>query len=38
MDQWPVCQAFVVLANRIIAAANAWMMKYFVVASVACGW
>lgn len=34
----PVIQAFVVLANRIIAAAVAWVKKYFVVASTARGW
>lgn len=34
----PVIQAFVVLANRIIAAAVAWVRKYFVVASTARGW
>lgn len=34
----PVAQAFVVLANRIIAAAVAWVKKYFVVASTARGW
>lgn len=34
----PVIQAFVVLANIIIAAAVAWVRKYFVVASTARGW
>lgn len=34
----PVIQAFVVLANKIIAAAVAWVRKYFVVASTARGW
>ena len=34
----PVIQAFVVLANRIMAAAVAWVKKYFVVASTARGW
>lgn len=34
----PVIQAFVVLANMIIAAAVAWVRKYFVVASTARGW
>ena len=34
----PVTQAFVVLANRIMAAAVAWVRKYFVVASTARGW
>lgn len=34
----PVSQALVVLANRITAAAAAWVMKYFVVASTARGW
>lgn len=34
----PVIQALVVLANRIIAAAVAWVRKYFVVASTARGW
>lgn len=33
----PVIQAFVVLANRIIAAAVAWVRKYLVVASTARG-
>lgn len=34
----PVNQAFVVLANRIKAAAVAWVRKYLVVASTARGW
>lgn len=34
----PVIQAFVVLANKIIAAAVACVRKYFVVASTARGW
>ena len=34
----PVSQALVVLANRIMAAAVAWVRKYFVVASTARGW
>ena len=33
----PVSQAFVVLANKIIAAAVAWVKKYLVVASTARG-
>ena len=42
-DSWrifhsPVIQAFVVLANRIKAAAVAWVRKYLVVASTARGW
>lgn len=38
ISHWPVIQAFVVLANKIIAAAVAWVKKYFVVASTARGW
>lgn len=38
MSHSPVIQAFVVLANIIIAAAVAWVKKYFVVASTARGW
>lgn len=38
MSHSPVIQAFVVLANMIIAAAVAWVKKYFVVASTARGW
>lgn len=38
MSHSPVIQAFVVLANIIIAAAVAWVRKYFVVASTARGW
>lgn len=34
----PVVQALVVLANKIIAAAVAWVRKYLVVASTARGW
>lgn len=34
----PVSQALVVLANRSIAAAVAWVRKYLVVASTARGW
>ena len=34
----PVTHAFVVLANRIMAAAVACVRKYFVVASTARGW
>ena len=34
----PVIQALVVLANRIRAAAVAWVRKYLVVASTARGW
>lgn len=37
MSQVPVCQAFVVLANRIVAEAAACVRKYFVAASVARG-
>ncbi len=37
MSHWPVSQAFVVLANRIVAAAVACVRKYFVVASTARG-
>lgn len=33
----PVSQALVVLANRIVAAAVAWVRKYLVVASTARG-
>lgn len=36
--QCPVCQAFSVLANRIVVAARACTRKYLVVASVARGW
>lgn len=35
---WPVVQAFVTLANSNRADAEAWVMKYFVVASTARGW
>ena len=35
MSHWPVIQAFVVLANKIRAAAAAWVIKYLVVASTA---
>lgn len=38
MSHCPVIHAFVVLANRIRAAAPAWIIKYFVVASTARGW
>lgn len=38
ISHWPVNQALVVLANRSIAAAVAWVKKYFVVASTARGW
>lgn len=38
MSHWPVIQAFVVLANKIRAAAAAWVIKYLVVASTARGW
>ena len=34
----PVIQALVVLAKRIMAAAVAWVRKYFVVASTPRGW
>ena len=34
----PVIQALVVLANRIKAAAVAWVRKYLVAASTARGW
>ena len=34
----PTSQALVVLANRIVAAAVAWVRKYLVVASTARGW
>lgn len=34
----PVSHALVVLANKIIAAAVAWVRKYLVVASTARGW
>lgn len=42
-DSWrifhsPVIHALVVLANKIIAAAVAWVRKYLVVASTARGW
>lgn len=37
MSHSPVIHAFVVAANRIIAAAVAWVRKYFVVASIARG-
>ena len=42
-DSWrmfhsPVIQALVVLANKIKAAAVAWVRKYLVVASTARGW
>lgn len=38
MYHWPVIQAFVVLANKIIAAAVAWVIKYLVEASIDRGW
>lgn len=38
MSHCPVNQALVVLANRSMAAAAAWVRKYFVVASTARGW
>lgn len=38
IDHWPEVQALSVLANRIVAAAAAWVRKYFVAASVARGW
>lgn len=38
MSHWPVNQALVVLANKSIAAAVAWVRKYLVVASTARGW
>lgn len=38
ISHWPVIQAFVVLANRIKAAAVACVRKYLVVASTARGW
>lgn len=38
MCHCPVSQALVVLANSNIAAAVAWVRKYFVVASTARGW
>jgi len=38
MSHCPVSQALEVLANSSIAAAVAWVRKYFVVASTARGW
>lgn len=38
MSHCPVSQALVVLANRSMAAAVAWVRKYLVVASTARGW
>ena len=38
ISQVPVIQAFVEPANKIMAAAVAWVKKYFVVASTARGW
>lgn len=38
MSHSPTSQAFVVLANKIMAAAVAWVRKYLVVASTARGW
>ena len=38
MSHCPVSQALVVLANSSIAAAAAWVRKYFVAASTARGW
>ena len=38
MSHCPVSQAFVVLANRSMAAAAACVRKYLVVASTARGW
>lgn len=38
IDHWPTSQAFVMLANRSVAAAVAWVRKYLVVASTARGW
>lgn len=37
MSHSPTIHAFVVAANRIIAAAVAWVRKYLVVASTARG-
>lgn len=37
ISHWPVSQAFVMLANRSVAAAVACVKKYFVAASVARG-
>lgn len=34
----PVDQALIVLENRMVAEAAAWIRKYFVAASVARGW
>lgn len=34
----PVSHALVIVANRIVAAAVAWMRKYLVAASTARGW
>lgn len=38
MSHCPVSQAFVVLANKSMAAAVAWTRKYLVAASTARGW
>lgn len=38
MFHCPVSQALVVLANNRVAAAVAWVKKYFVAASTARGW
>lgn len=38
MSHCPESQAFVALANKSIAAAVAWVIKYLVVASTARGW
>lgn len=38
MSHCPVSQALVLLANKSMAAAAAWVRKYFVAASIARGW
>lgn len=38
ISHWPRIQALVDAANKIMAAAVAWMRKYLVVASTARGW
>lgn len=37
MSHWPIIQALVDAANKIMAAAVAWIRKYLVVASTARG-
>lgn len=38
ISQVPVCHALIILENKIMDEAIAWIIKYFVAASVARGW